>query len=367
MGGRKFDGNIELSERVKKLCISPDTSIEDAARCISEGGEKIALVVDENGVLCGVFVDGDLRRALINHIPITSPVSEVMSVDPKVCFSDDINAAIKAKDMMLRFKIEHIPVVDRRGRLVDIYFWRDFFVRPHIDYGYRVVIMAGGKGNRLDPFTKILPKPLIPIGNKPIVEHIMRRFSKSGFNSFLLSLNYKAEMVKMYFSDGFNDWDIEYIVEKKPLGTVGSLSLMKENLRDTFFLTNCDILVDEDYGKILEYHKKKGCILTVVVSQKNIVIPYGVLKLSNDGMLLDIEEKPSYNLLVNTGFYLVEPEVLSFIPDDTCFSMVDLIRELHKRKLPIGGFPIREDAWFDVGQWSEYRRTLKHFESEEEI
>ncbi len=350
-----------MKENIRHLCISPEISIEKAARKIAEGGEKIVLVVDDSERLLGVFVDGDLRRALIQHIPLDRPVSEVMSRSPKVCYIEDIDHPIRAKEMMLEYRIEHVPVLTRDGRLVDLFHWRDFFTRPKIDYQHKVVIMAGGKGTRLDPFTKILPKPLIPIGDRPIIELIMERFSSLGFRHFILSLNYKAEMVKMYFLDGFSDYKIEFVVEDRPLGTAGSLGLMRQFLRDSFFLTNCDILIDEDYTRILDYHRKNQNILTIVVSQKKMIVPYGVMEVSEDGRLLEIREKPSYKMLVNTGFYVMEPEALSFLSGNEEYSMVDLIEEFRSRDLPVGVFPIEEDKWFDIGQWNEYRRTIKHF------
>ncbi len=352
-----------MREDLRRLCVPPDISIEEAARRIAEGGEKIVLIVDEDDRLLGVFVDGDLRRALIQHFPLDKPVSEFMSRSPKVCYADDVDAPRKAREMMIELKLEHIPVVDREGRLVDLFRWRDFFAKAFVDYPHKVVIMAGGKGTRLDPFTKILPKPLIPIGDKPIVEHIMGRFAECGFRHFVLSLNYKAEMVRMYFSDGFENFTIDYVVEDSPLGTAGSLALMKDLLRDTFFLTNCDILVDENYSRILDFHRRKGNILTVVVSQKSLTVPYGVMDVDDDGTLIGMREKPSYSFLVNTGLYVVEPEVLSFLPPGKPVSMIDLIEVLKKRDLPVGAFPIEEKSWFDVGQWNEYRRTLKHFAS----
>ncbi len=350
-----------MREELRRLCISPDVSIEEAARKIAEGGEKIVLIVDDSDRLLGVFVDGDLRRALIQHIPLNKPVSEVMSKSPKVCYVEDIDHPIRAKELMLEYRIEHVPVVNKQWKLVDLFCWRDFFTRPRLISHHKVVIMAGGKGSRLDPFTRILPKPLIPVGDRPIIELIMDRFVSSGFKDFILSLNYKAEMVKMYFLDGLNDYQIDFVIENMPLGTAGSLSLMRSYLKDTFFLTNCDILIDEDYTRILDYHKKNQNILTVVVSQKKMIVPYGVMEVSEDGRLKEIKEKPSYKMLVNTGFYVLEPEVLSFVPEEKPYSMVELIEDLHSRGLPIGVFPVAEDRWFDVGQWNEYRRTLKHF------
>ncbi len=349
-----------MGPEIRRLCISPDVSIEEAARKVAEGGEKIALVVDSDFRLLGVFVDGDLRRALLKHIPITRPVKEVMTRAPRVCYSYELDAALKAKEMMLEHRLEHIPVLDEEGRLVDLYLWRDFFARPKLDTTHRVVIMAGGKGSRLDPFTKILPKPLIPIGDKPIVEHIMERFSSYGYRHFVLSVNYRADMIKMYFMDN-RSYVIDYVQEDNPLGTAGSLSLMKDMLDRTFFITNCDIIVDDSYERMLRLHQENQHSLTVVVSQKQLVVPYGVMQVSNDGLLEEIVEKPAYNFLVNTGFYIAEPSVLDYIPEDCEYSMVDLIKALMKDGKRVGVFPIEERNWFDVGQWNEYKRTLRHF------
>ncbi len=350
-----------MRDDLARLCISPKTTIEEAARRIAEGGEKVALVVDEEGRLLGIFVDGDLRRALLKHISLSSPVEQVMCASPRVCFSDETAVLEKAKEIMLNHKIEHVPVVDRDGKLVDLLRWRDFFAKPKLDFRHLVVIMAGGKGSRLDPFTKILPKPLIPLGDKPIIHHIMDRFTDFGFCHFILSLNYKADMVKMYFRDNFPQFRIDYICEDKPLGTAGSLSLMRDFLSDTFFVTNCDILVDDNYNRMLEFHKDNKNALTVVVSQKTVEIPYGVMEVSEKGELIEVREKPCYDFLVNTGFYLLEPYIVDLIPEGRYYTMIDLIEDLQRKSFKVGVFPIKEGSWFDVGQWAEYRKTLRHF------
>ncbi len=347
-----------------KFLINPEVSIRDAVRSIADGLEKIALVTDGNGRLLGTFVDGDMRRALLKGMSLDTAVKEVMNPNPKVCSIEDAGLREKAKQLMLHYKLEQVPVVNKEGVVVGIFFWRDFFEpEPIKDLGHSVFIMAGGKGTRLDPFTKVLPKPLIPLEDKPIIHHIMDRFAKYGFQHFILSLNYKAEMIRLYFADNFSEWKIDYLVEKTPLNTAGSLSLAKDMIKDTFFVTNCDILIDEDFSRLLSYHKEKSNAITVVVSQKDIVVPYGVMDVAEDGILAGIREKPRFNVLVNTGLYIIEPDILKLVPDNTSFSMVDLLNRAKNGKRRVGVFPIEEKNWFDIGQWAEYKNTLKHFSS----
>ena len=354
-----------MERDLEKLLIGPQTSIREAVQSIANGLEKIVLVVDEDKRLRGTFVDGDMRRALLKGKSLDSPVKDVMQSSPKVCRLDDVNLREKAKELMLEYKLEQIPVVNSDNVVVGIFFWRDFFeIGQTRDVSHKVFIMAGGKGTRLEPFTRVLPKPLIPLEDKPIIHHIMERFSRYGFQNFILSLNYKAEMIRLYFADNFSDWGIEYVVENEPLDTAGSLSLAKERLKDTFFVTNCDIIIDEDFSRLLSYHKEKKNLITIVVSQKDIVVPYGVMDVLEDGQLSSIREKPRFNVLVNTGLYVLEPDVLNILPKNKAFSMVKLIEQAREKGMRVGVFPIEEKNWFDIGQWAEYKNTLKHFAQE---
>lgn len=219
--------------------------------------------------------------------------------------------------------------------------------------------MAGGKGARLDPFTRILPKPLIPFGNDPVIKVIMDEFGKFGMNDFYISLNDKGRMVKAYFHDHDMDYRIEYIEEDKPLGTAGALKCLDGKMDGTFFVSNCDIIIQADYVSIFDFHKKGSYDLTLVGSMQQYTIPYGICDIDNGGVLKGIREKPEYDFLVNTGLYLLEPAIPQYIPENEYFDMTDLIKKIQDNGLKVGVFPISEKSWIDVGQWAEYKNTIK--------
>ena len=218
--------------------------------------------------------------------------------------------------------------------------------------------MAGGKGVRLDPFTRILPKPLIPLGNDPVIKVIMDEFHKSGISHFYISLQEKERMVRAYFHDYALDYHIEYVQEDKPLGTAGALRHLEEKMKGTFFVSNCDIIIHTDYGAFYDFHKKGGYALTMVGSMRQYTIPYGVCEMDNGGVLTAIREKPRYDFLVNTGLYLLEPAVLRCIPKNKYFDMTDLVKKVKDSGMKVGVFPVSENSWIDVGQLSEYKNVI---------
>jgi NDP-sugar pyrophosphorylase family protein len=227
-----------------------------------------------------------------------------------------------------------------------------------------VVIMAGGKGTRLAPFTSVLPKPLVLVGDKPIVEHIMERFAASGCRDFLMSVNYKANLIKAYLEEEELPWHLEFVVEPEPLGTGGSLSLMRDRLHGPFFVTNCDVLVDADYADIARFHRESGDLITVVASMKHITVPYGVCEIEDGGRLSSITEKPHFDFLVSTGFYVLSPEVLADVPEATFFHLTELIDRYLAEGRRVGVYPVSEGSWVDIGQIEELRDTLARFGGE---
>jgi NDP-sugar pyrophosphorylase family protein len=265
---------------------------------------------------------------------------------------------------MIENKIEAIPIVDTEHRVSDIFIWSNLFdgSKRHVEkIDVPVVIMAGGKGERLDPFTKIFPKALIPVGEKPIVEVIMDRFSQCGVKEFYLSVNYKGAMIKSYFENTKLPYDVAFIWEKEFLGTAGSLSLLGEGFPSTFFVSNCDILVDADYTDILRFHKKNENDLTMIGSFRHHVIPYGVIEFSTNGAVKEISEKPEYDFSVNTGVYVMEKTILAYIPKDKLFHVTQLIQELLKGDKRVGVYPVSEKSYIDIGQWEKYRENVRRF------
>lgn len=222
--------------------------------------------------------------------------------------------------------------------------------------------MAGGEGSRLAPFTKILPKPLMPIGDKPIIEIIIGRFMDFGCNDFYLSLHYKANIIKAYFKDFEHQYKITYIEEEKPLGTAGSLLFLKDHIKKTFFVSNCDILIEADYADILKFHNRKKNKMTLVSSMKNFTIPYGVCEIENGGILKDIKEKPEFDFFVNTGMYVLDKAVLGDIPKNKLYNMTDLISDYLKKGEKIGVYPVSEKSWLDMGQLEALQEMLNKFE-----
>jgi len=326
---------------------------------MNDAGLQLLLVIDADQRLIGTVTDGDVRRALLRNRGLDIKIAEVMCAHP--CTVKEGTSTDKIRRLMLDRNIRHVPVIDSEGRIIDLILWTDLFEQKVSQRMEKVVIMAGGKGTRLDPFTKILPKPMIPLGDKPVIEIIMDGFYKHGFNEFILSLGYKADIVRLYFLESDSrPYHVDFIQEDKPLGTAGSLSLLKGQLKDTSIVTNCDIILEADYSDILNFHREKNYDITVIGALKNFVIPYGVLQ-TEDGHLIDINEKPSSNYLVNTGVYIIEPAVISLIPESQFMNMTDLIVKAKNEGLK-GGVYSFEGRWFDVGQWDEYRKTLKTFE-----
>lgn len=338
-----------------ELCITPQCSIREAIKVLDETAKKIVLVVEE-GKLVGVITDGDVRRWILKNGDLDNNVEIIMNNTPICLLEKDIQ---NAKKIMRRQKIEAIPIINEDRRVVKIVFWNDVF-EDRLSYfdkfNIPVVIMAGGRGTRLYPYTKILPKPLIPIGDTPIVERIINRFSEYGCNNFYLTVNYKKEMIKAYFEELNATYQINYVIEKEPLGTGGSLRLLKDRLKGTFFVSNCDILIDANYSDIIKYHEKQKNLITVITSLKNYTIPYGVIKLNSGEIIESIKEKPEYNFLVNTGMYVLESEVLQYIPEKKFYHITELIDYCVKNNIKVGTYPVTEQAWLDMGELQEMRR-----------
>ena len=342
---------------LSQVQVPPDRSIMHALEQMDRAAQQILLVTNENGVLLGTVTDGDVRRALLDGINLREPITRIMNRHPKVLPSG-ISLEV-ARKLMVECSIRHVPLVDEQGRLVDLIRWNDLFLSKVEARPESVVIMAGGKGTRLDPFTKILPKPMIPLRDKPIIEVIMERFNRQGFNEFILCLGYKAEIIRLYFNGNGRPYKVDFVQEEEPLGTAGALSLLTGRFDDAFLLTNCDIIVEMDYAQLIEYHREGRYALTIVGALKEFVVPYGVMHTENDRFW--IEEKPNFHFLVNTGLYVLEPAVQQLIEKGKPVDMPDLIAAAQSRGFRIGIYP-HHGRWFDVGQWEEYQQTLRLFE-----
>lgn len=345
------------TEQLMTFMISPDSMVVEAMEHIDRNARGILFVVEDHKRLVGVVTDGDIRRWLVKTGDLQGHVRQFMSRDPKVIYRKDIK---RAQQMMIKYSITALPVVSAKGCITDIIFKeRRDDVEARATDGLRdipVVIMAGGKGTRLYPYTKILPKPLIPIGDIPIMERIIERFRAYGAHDFWATVNYKKGMIKSYFAETEHEYDIQYVEEDKPLGTAGSLCLIENEFDRPFIVTNCDILIDADYEDLYRYHVQSGNELTIVTALKNIVVPYGVIHSSENGAVMSMEEKPRLSYFVNTGMYILNPGLLDEIPKDTFFHMTDLSDALLKQGRKVGMYPISEDSFLDMGEFEEMHR-----------
>jgi dTDP-glucose pyrophosphorylase len=346
------------------LLIGRELSMQQAMEQLEKTAQKVLFVVDDGNRMFGSLTDGDIRRWILSGGSIDASVESSCHRTP--FFVEEGYDFEQVRASMLERNISCVPVLNQRMEILDLLFWDEVFKgkvhqRAAKTLDIPVVIMAGGKGTRLDPFTKILPKPLIPIGDKTVIEIILDSFLKFGVKHFFISINYKSKIIKSFFEELNPPYTVEFIEEDTPLGTAGSLQFLRDRITEYFILTNCDIIISTDYPALIDFHVKNQCDMTLVASMKNYRIPYGVCVLENGGKLKEIDEKPGYNFLVNTGMYVVNRQTLRHIPEREMFHITHLIEKIKKSGGNIGVFPIRDKAWIDTGEWSEYKKALKQF------
>ena len=345
---------------IENISINKSATIISALKQMDTEKVKLLLVQD-NGKFHSLLSIGDIQRAIIANVSLDSSIECILRKTVKVAKPTDDKNAIKAK--MKERRNDFMPIVDDDNNIVDVIFWEDISTyketRIKSPFTLPVVIMAGGQGSRLRPLTNVLPKPLIPIGDQTMMEDIMDRFVECGCHDFYISVNYKADFIRRYFDNlDKPQYHVEYFQEDKPLGTAGSLHLLKERINSTFFVSNCDIIIDEDYSEILDFHRQNKNEITVVAALKNYSIPYGTLETGEAGLLTGLTEKPNLTFKINTGMYILEPHLINEIPSDRLYHITFLIEKLIKEGRKVGVFPISEGSWTDIGNWNEY---MKYF------
>ena len=349
---------------MKKITILPEITIRQAMKALDKTAEKCLIVVDENQKILGTLTDGDIRRSILAGMDFSATIENSFFTKPSILKKDEFTKE-KAIKLLRRKKLDLIPIIDENLYVVDYVTWNSLDEKNEKDENslssISVVIMAGGKGTRLEPFTKILPKTLVPIHEKPIIEHIIERFANVGVNQFILTVNYKALILKAYFEELQPDYKVNFIDEPEPLGTAGSLKFLEGRFAHPFFVTNCDIIIKADYNSIYNFHIKNCCDITLVASTKEYIIPYGTCELNGDGYLSHINEKPTYDFLINTGLYILNPDILMMIPKNKFYHITHLIEDAKNQGKKVGVFPIDDDAWIDVGQWAEYKKAIDKF------
>lgn len=330
---------------IKELLIDEEATMIEAMQQLDKAAKKVLFVV-KNNFFVATITDGDIRRWILSKGNFEAKVKDIASYDPKYLFEDE---KYKSKEYMKKHSIEALPILDKDKIVVSAVFWNEE-VGLKGAFAIPVVIMAGGLGTRLHPYTKILPKPLIPVGEIPIVEHIINHFNQYGSDQFYLIVNHKKNMVKAYFNEIDKPYKVSYIDENKPLGTGGGLSLIKGKIDTTFVLSNCDILIEENYEKIYKYHKKQKNLITMVCSIKNIRIPYGVIEVSETGEIDKMNEKPEISFLANTGMYIVEPKIIEELEENMAIGFPEIIERYKLKGEKVGIYPISENNWMDMGQ-----------------
>lgn len=341
----KYIGNIGIS-------------LVDAMKKIDNNGAGILYIIDENGILAGSLSDGDIRRWIIRTGDLNAKAGQAVCGTPSYLLESDPDEGYRIMSMK---KLSSLPILDQEGRIQDVMFLGGGNVQISVENsnalsGVPVIIMAGGKGTRLYPYTKILPKPLIPIGEIPIIERIIERFVLYGVKRFFLTVNYKKEMIKSYFYELSPEYELCYVEEDQPLGTAGSIRLIDEALRSPVIITNCDTIIRTDYEKLLAYHQESGNALTIVSSLKNTVLPYGVIHSRGQGTISSIEEKPSISFLINTGMYVMNPEHIWKIPPGKVYHMTDLANQLMDDGCKVGMYPVSEESFLDMGEFAEMKK-----------
>ncbi|WP_127717810.1 nucleotidyltransferase family protein [Halobacteriovorax sp. HLS] len=339
-------------ENWKKAILTPSNTILEAMKLLNESASGL-VIVSKDKKLVGVVADGDVRRAILNNMPLTAQVSQMMNKTPMLAYEEDSRETILKK-----FKekvVSRIPLVNKDLLVLDILALEKYIEKVSQPEAH-IVIMAGGLGSRLKPLTDLTPKPMLKVGGKPILENIIAGCIDQGFKKFSISVNYKKEIIKDYFGDGAK-WDVEidYLEEDKKLGTAGALSLLSPSIDKPIIVMNGDILTKVDFNKVLNFHTENSAQATMCLKEYDFQVPYGVVKMS--GIKVSrVDEKPVQKFLVNAGIYVLSTNVLKYIPSDESYNMTNLFDDLKKNNEEVIGFPIHE-YWIDIGREKDFERA----------
>ena len=341
------------NQELQKLIGSVNLTVSEAMRRIDINAYGILFLADSKRKLIGCITDGDIRRFLLSGGKMEGLALDASNKNPKRSKSVE-----EAKTIYHKKNYIVIPIVDDDGVIIDFYAGDGDAsnLKHHNPIRIPVVINAGGKGTRLDPFTRVLPKPLIPIGDLPIIEHIMKEYQTYSCDEFHIIVNYKKDLMKAYFAENDNHYNITWYDEEMPLGTGGGLSLLRGKFNETFFFVNCDVLLTANYEDMVDFHKENGNVITMICAYKNMDIPYGVVEMGVNGSIERMKEKPSVSFLTNTGIYIVEPEVIDDIEDGVSMSFPDIIELERQKRKKVAVYPISENDWMDMGQLPELEK-----------
>ena len=347
---------------MKNIKVQFNSSITKALIHMNTSPFKCLIVVNKDNQLLGTLTDGDLRRGILKNKNVKKTISNLFNTKPYYVIKDKYKISY-VRNNLIKKKLILVPVVDDNNKVIDYITSNFHYLKKEATIKNKltipVVIMAGGKGTRLFPFTDVLPKPLIPINNKTIVELIIENYTKFNIKKFIISINFKSKILKAFFDEINPKYNIKFIEEKKPLGTAGSLSLLDKNIKGSFILCNCDILTKYNVKNFYNFHKKNNFDITILSSINNFKVPYGSIKFDENNNFNKIEEKPSYKNFINIGVYLLNTRILKFIKKDKFLHITDLINKSKKYNLKIGVYTIKEKSWKDIGQWDQFHKSVR--------
>ncbi|MBX6331157.1 MAG: nucleotidyltransferase family protein [Gemmatimonadaceae bacterium] len=350
----------DVTKRLELAIVPPSLTIADALARLDRAGTGVLLLADDDRVLFGIVTDGDIRRHILSGESLDVPCANIATRTPLVATPETTKAeALHLMDHARDFVLNHLPVVDADRRIVGLVLRSDLVSTDHA--GLSAVIMAGGFGTRLRPLTDTVPKPMLPVGDRPLLELTVERLRRSGIKRVNVTTHYLADAISNHFGDGHAfGVDMRYVPEDRPLGTAGALRLM-EPTDEPLLVLNGDILTTVDFQALLAYHREHRADVTVGVRKYELQVPYGVVEC--DGALVRaLREKPVRTFLVNAGIYLLEPSVMGFIPEGRRFDMTDLIQSLLDAGRRVASFPIVE-YWLDIGRMADYEQAqddVKH-------
>ena len=353
---------VKDSNSLEGYLIAPGKTVQDALALIEQNTGKVALVVKADNTLLGTITDGDVRRALLGGIGLEAIVDQVMNTEPKTLNEADDSATIFS--FMQSQNIRNVPIVNANGQVIRVANLADIIIPDRKDNW--VVIMAGGLGTRLHPLTHNVPKPMLKVAGSPVLEILIQNFISQGFYRFYVSVNYLADQIKEHFGDGSRyGVEVRYLEEKQPLGTAGSLSLLQHKPENPFIVINGDIVTNIRFTEMLDFHMEDQATVTMGVREHAVQIPYGVVEL--DGcQVSELSEKPTEKYFINTGIYVLDPEALSYVPDNTELTMPELMKKAQVDDKKVQAFPVTQ-SWLDIGRMEDFAKAeslLKHISNE---
>lgn len=351
---------MNYSAEIQKRIIEGNSSIISVLKKMDTESVKL-LFVFENDKFDGIITIGDIQRAIIKNIDLNCPIVSILDVNK--IYAKETDSIDDIKKRMYALRAECMPVVSENGNFENVYFWKDLFGNKYQEERQKidlpVVIMAGGLGTRLRPLTNVIPKPLIPINEKTILEVILDQFIGIGCSKFYMSVNYKHEILQYYLDNLDKKYDIKLFKEEHPLGTIGSVSLLTGKINTPFFVSNCDIIIDQDYRDVYDYHIENENDITIVTAVKSYNIPYGVIETGDNGIMTGLSEKPEITYMINTGVYLLQSNLINEIPKNHFYHITNLIEKVKNRGGKVGCFPVSEKSWTDIGDWDEYLKLIR--------